>query len=158
MRDALQQGYYQFLKVAGWCGIVIALGLLAIAVVLQLDYSPFHHPGATPAPADRVDVLRVDSVRWLLTAIAGSLCGVRLAPRRRSRFERGPGAQVAYPLTVLVAVVLMGAVSTVCWFYWMKHLPGGDRMQNIWMCAGYLALPTALLLTFAASLFSRLPD
>jgi len=40
-----------------------------------------------------------------MIAIAGSICGVRQAPRRRSRYERGPGAQVAYPLSVLMGVV-----------------------------------------------------
>ena len=155
MRDVLQRGYYQFLSVVGWSGVVIGLALLGVSLMLQLDCSPFRHPGIAPPAADRVEVLRFDSVRWLVTAIAGSLCGVRLAPRRRSRFEPGPGAGVAVPLAVLVGVVVMGAISTVCWFFWMKQLPGGDRMQNALLCGGYFALPAALLLTFAASLISR---
>jgi hypothetical protein len=155
MRDVLQRGYYQFLSVVGWSGVTVGLVLLGVSLVLHLDYSPFHHPGAAPVAADRVEVLRFDSVRWLVTAIAGSLCGVRLAPRRRSRLEPGPGAAVAFPLAVLVGVVVMGTVSTVCWFYWMKALPGADRMHNALLAGGYFALPAALLLTFAASLVSR---
>jgi hypothetical protein len=158
MRDVLQHSYYRFLTVVGWSAVAIGLGLLALSLVLQLDYSPFQHPGAAPPAADRVEVLRFDSVRWLATALAGSLCGVRVAPRRRSRLQPGPGAAVAVPLAVLVAVVAMGAVSTACWFYWMKQLPGGDRMHNALLCAGYFALPTALLLSFAASLVSRPPN
>lgn len=155
MRDVLQRSYDQFLTVVGWSGVVIGLGLLGVSLALQLDYSPFQHPGAAPPAADRVEVLRFDSVRWLVTAIAGSLCGVRAAPRRRSRFEPGPGAAVAIPLAVLAGVVAMGAVSTACWFYWMKQLPGGDRMHNALLCGAYFALPAALLLSFAASLISR---
>jgi hypothetical protein len=158
MRQALQQGYYQFVKVTGCCLVVIGIGLLAISLVLQLDYSPFQHPGAAPTPGSEVDVLRLDSARWLLTAIVGTLCGMRRAPRRPSRFEPGPGASVAFPLTVLVGVVLMGVISTVCWFYWMRHLPGGDRMQNILLCGAYALLPVALLLTFGVALLSRPAD
>ena len=157
-RQALQQGYHQFIKVTGCCLVGIAVGLLAVSLVTQLDYSPFQHPGATPTPGGEVDVLRLDSARWLLTAIAGTLCGMRRAPRRPSRFEPGPGAAVAFPLTVLVGVVLTAAISTVCWFYWMRHLPGGDRMHNILLCSAYGLLPVALLLTFLAALLSRPAD
>ena len=154
MREELRQGYEQFLAAVGWLGVVVGLGLLATNVVLHLGYSPFQHPGATPGP-DRLDLLRMDGVRWLATAITGSICGVQRAPRKRSRFERGPGAAVAYPLSVLMAVVVMAAGSTVCWFYWMMRLPGGDRMQNALFAAGYFVLPATLLLTFAAALATR---
>src|SRR5689334_19917268 len=120
MREELRHGYEQFLAAVGWLGVVVGLGLLATNVVLHLGYSPFQHPGATPGP-DRLDLLRMDGVRWLATAITGSICGVQRAPRKRSRFERGPGAAVAYPLSVLMAVVVMAAGSTVCWFYWMMR-------------------------------------
>jgi hypothetical protein len=154
MRGDLQRGYETFLAVVGWLGVLTGLGLLATNVVFHLGYSPFTHPGAAPGP-DRLDLLRLDGVRWLATAITGSICGVQRAPRRRSRFERGPGAAVAYPLSVLMAVVVMAAASTWCWFYWMMRLPGGDRMQNALLAGGYFALPAALLLTFAAALITR---
>ena len=154
MREQLQRGYDQFLTVVGWLGVLIGLGLLETNVVLHLGYSPFQHPGGTPGP-DRLELLRLDGVRWLATAITGSICGVQRAPRRRSRFERGPGAMVAYPLSVLLAVVVMAAGATFCWFYWMMRLPGGDRMQNALLAGGYFAVPAALLLTFAAALITR---
>ncbi|HUA53191.1 MAG TPA: hypothetical protein VMB81_13560 [Candidatus Sulfotelmatobacter sp.] len=155
MREALQQGYHQFVKVTGACLVVTGIVLLGISLVLQLGYSPFQHPGAAPVPGGEADVLRLDSVRWLLTAIAGTLSGMRRAPRRSTRYEPGPGAAVAFPLTVLVGVVLMAAISTACWFYWMRHLPGGDRMQNVLLCGAYAVLPAALLFTFLAALLSR---
>jgi hypothetical protein len=49
----------------------------------------------------------------------------------------------------------MAAAATVCWFYWMMNLPGGDRMRNLLLGGGYFAIPAALLLTFMVSLFSR---
>jgi hypothetical protein len=158
MREALHHHYDQFLKVVAWSGVAIGLALLGIDLMYLLGCSPFQDPGAALAPDDRVELLRLDSVRWLAIAITGSICGVRRAPRRRSRFERGPGASVALPLSVLMAVIAMALVSTVCWFYWMKHLPGGDRMQNALLGGGYFVLPAALLATFAASLFSRSAD
>ncbi|MEJ0070782.1 MAG: hypothetical protein WDO24_20920 [Pseudomonadota bacterium] len=157
MREALQRGYEQFMKGAGLIAVVIGCGLLCVSVYLHWDYSPFHHPGATPG-ADRVSLLRFDGVRWLMISIAGSICGVRRAPRRRSRYEQGPGAQVAYPLSVLMGVVVMAIAAFACWYYWMERLPGGDRMQNGLLAGGYFAIPAALLLTFAASLLSRPAD
>src|SRR3954468_8736799 len=91
VRAGLRDHYDQFLKVVGWLTTVVALLLLGVSLLMHLDYSPFRHPGAPPSP-DRLDVLRLDGVRWLLTTIAGSLCGMRHAPRRRSRFEPGPGS------------------------------------------------------------------
>jgi hypothetical protein len=157
VREGLRDHYDHFLKVVGWIMTIIALVLLGVNLVLQLDYSPFRHPGAPPSP-DRLDVLKLDMVRWLLTTIAGSICGMRHAPRRRSRFEPGPGSSVAVPLAVLMGVVVMAAAATVCWFYWMLNLPGGDRMRNLLLCGGYFAIPAALLLTFVVSLFSRPPE
>jgi hypothetical protein len=155
-RDLLRNSYDQFLKAAGWSAVIVGLALLGVSVAFNSGYSPFHHPGAPPATGEDVKLLlQLDSVRWLATAIAGSLCGVRRAPRRRNRYQPGPGAAVAVPLAVLMGVVVMGVISTVCWFFWMKHLPGGDRMHNALLCAGYLAIPAALLLTFAATLFTR---
>jgi len=151
IRENLRRGYEQFMKATGLLAVLIGLGLLGVTLYLHWSYSPFHHPGAAPG-ADRVDLLRLDGVRWLMISIAGSICGVRRAPRRRSRFERGPGAQVAYPLSVLMGIVVMAAAATWCWFLWMGHLPGGDRMQNALLAGGYFAIPAALLLTFAASL------
>ena len=152
-RDKLQRGYEEFMKVTGLLAVAIGLGLLGVTLYLHWSYSPFQHPGATPG-TNRVELLRFDGVRWLMISIAGSICGVRRAPRRRSRYEHGPGAQVAYPLSVLMGVVVMAVASFACWYYWMGHLPGGDRMQNGLLAGGYFAIPAALLLTFAASLLS----
>ena len=154
MQTGLRDHYDQFLKVVGWLTTIIALLLLVVNLVLHLDYSPFRHPGV-PASPDRLDILKLDMVRWLLTTIAGSICGMRHAPRRRSRFDSGPGSSVAVPLAVLMGVVVMAAAATVCWFYWMLALPGGDRMRNLLLAGGYFAIPAALLLTFVVSLFSR---
>jgi hypothetical protein len=153
MREALQRGYEQFMKTAGLIAVALGMGLLAVSIYLHWGFSPFHHPGAAPG-TNRVELLRFDGVRWLMISIAGSICGVRQAPRRRSRYETGPGAQVAYPLTVLMGVVAMAVAAFACWYYWMERLPGGDRLQNALLAGGYFAIPAALLLTFGAALFS----
>jgi hypothetical protein len=157
IRENLRRGYEQFMTAVGLIATLIGLGLLGFTLYLHWGYSPFHHPGAAPG-GDRVELLRFDGVRWLVIAIAGSICGVRRAPRRRSRYERGPGAQVAYPLSVLMGIVVMAAAATWCWFLWMGHLPGGDRMQNSLLAGAYFAIPAALLLTFAASLLGPPAD
>jgi len=151
MREQLRRGYEQFMRVVGLIAVTIGLGLLAVSLYLHWGFSPFHDPGG--APTERVALLRFDGVRWLAISIAGSICGVRQAPHRpRSRYERGPGASVAYPLGVLVGVVAMAAAATWCWFMWMAHLPGGDRMQNALLAGGYFAIPAALLFTFGVYL------
>ena len=77
-REELRQGYDQFLAVVGWLGVLIGLGLLGASIVLHIGYSPFVHPGATPAPGpERTELLRLDSVRWLATAITGSISSRR---------------------------------------------------------------------------------
>lgn len=149
--------YDQFLRVVGWLGTIIALSLLGVSLVLHVDYSPFKHPGMAPGN-ERLDTLYVDATRWVVTAIAGCVCGMRLAPRRRSRFQPGPGSSVAVPLAALFGVIVVAALSIVCWFFWMKGLPGGDRMRNLWLAGAYFAIPSALLLTFVVSLFSRPAD
>jgi hypothetical protein len=153
VQAGIQDHYDQFLKVVGWLTTLIALILLGVTLVLHLDYSPFKHPGA-PASPDRLDILKLDMVRWLLTTIAGSICGMRHAPRRRSRFDSGPGSSVAVPLAALLGVVVIAGGATVCWFYWMMGIPGGDRMRNLLLAGGYFAIPAALLLTFVVSLFT----
>src|SRR5581483_7147919 len=150
-REQLRRGYEQFMQVVGLIAVTIALGLLGVTLYLHWGYSPFQHPGTAPG-ADRIQLLRLDGVRWLMISIAGTICGTRRAPRRRSRYDTGPGAQVAYPLGVLMGVVVMAVAASACWYYWMQHLPGGDRMQNALLAGGYFAIPAALLLTFGAVL------
>ena len=158
IRENLRRGYEQFMKATGLIAVLIGLGLLGVTLYLHWGLSPFHHPGAAPGDDRIVELLRFDGVRWLMISIAGSICGMRQAPRRRSRYERGPGAQVAYPLSVLMGVVVMAAAATWCGFLWMGHLPGGNRLQNGLLAGGYFAIPAALLLTFAASLLGPPAD
>lgn len=158
MRDRLRRGYEQFMRTVGLIAVVIGFGLLAVSFYLHWSYLPFHQPSAVP-DANRLAIFKVDVARWLAISIAGSICGTRQAPHRpRSRYERGPGAQVAYPLGVLFGVVAMGAAATYCWFLWTDRLPGGDRLQNALLCGGYFAIPAALLLTFGAYLVSPPSD
>ncbi|MBV8169922.1 MAG: hypothetical protein JO021_24260 [Alphaproteobacteria bacterium] len=153
----MKNHYDDFLRAVGWIGTIIALSLLGVNLVLHLDYAPFKNPGMAPGP-ERLDALYVDAARCVITAITGCVCGMRLAPRKRSRFQPGPGSSVAVPLAALLGVIVAAALSIVCWIFWMKGLPGGDRMRNLWLAGGYFAIPAALLLTFAVSLFSRPPE
>lgn len=148
MREMLKEGYERLLLVVGWTGIIMALALLALGLAFHLDYSPFVHPGAPPG-SDRIDLLKLDGIRWFLTAIVGSICGMRHTPtQRRDQGGRELSGWIAYPIGILMGVMVMATASTVCWFLWMERLPGGDRMENALLCGLYFAIPAALLFTF----------
>src|SRR5438552_2415632 len=130
MGSALQDSYDVFMKAVGWIAVAIGLVLLAGSVVMQLDYSPFAYPGLAPGP-DRVEVLRLDGIRWLMIAIAGAVCAVRRTPRRRERVGPESAAWIAMPLGALVGVIVMAVVATGAWLMWMERLPGGRPMENL---------------------------
>src|SRR5260221_872030 len=151
MPGALQDSYHLFMKAIGWIAVAIGFVLLGVSLVMQLGYSPFAHPGMTPGP-DRVDVLRLDGIRWFMIAIAGAVCTVRRTPRRRERLGPESAAWIAVPLGALVGVIVMAVIATAAWFMWMARLPGGMPMENVMLCGAHFAIPAALLLTFAVSL------
>jgi hypothetical protein len=140
-KRTVQLLFERLILVLAWLSLILGTGLLLVSLIWHIDYSPFAHPGATPG-ADRLLLLRVEALRWLLLATAGCMAAIINGPRWRRRLdERQFIGWMMPPVVALIGTILMMLVSGALWFIWMDRLPGGERLAN-WAMAGiYFVLP-----------------